>query len=136
MSNSVVRTRLIFALFLALLACLAVSAQQKEGARDNIVWPVHPPHLIKKVEPIYPPLANQTHVSGKVTLRCVIARDGSVKAVLVVKGHPLLVQAAIDAVSQWKYKPLLLNGEAIEVGTTVEINFVLPNKQKKEDPAR
>jgi len=130
-----VRHGLIFALLGALLACLAVPAQEKQGARDKIVWPVHP-HLIKKVEPIYPPLANQTHVSGKVTLRCVIARDGTVKEIQVIKGHPLLIQAAVDAVSQWKYKPLLLNGEAVEVETTVDINFVLPNKQKKADPAR
>ena len=135
MSNSAVRPQLIFALLGTLLASSAVPAQQKEGARDKIVCPVHL-HLIKKVEPIYAPLANQTHVSGKVTLRCVIARDGSVKEIQVTKGHPLLIQAAIDAVSQWKYKPLLLNGEAVEVEITVEINFVLPNKQKKADPTQ
>jgi len=114
---------------------LAVPAQEKQSARDKIVWSVHPPHLIKRVEPIYPPLAEQMHVSGKVTLRCVIARDGSVKEIQVMKGRPLLIQAAIDAVSQWKYEPVLLNGEAVEVGTTVDIVFVLPSKQKKADPA-
>lgn len=130
------RTRLIFVLVSALLVSFAAPAQQKQRTSGKILCPLPTAHLIKKVEPIYPPLARQTHVSGKVTLRCVIARDGSVKEIEVIKGPPLLIQAAIDAVSQWKYKPLILNGQAVEMETTVNVFFVLPNKQEKAYPAR
>lgn len=85
------------------------------------------------VQPTYPPLAKQTHISGKVSLRCIIGRDGSVKEIQVKKGHPLLIQAATEAVSQWKYKPLLLNGKAVETDTIVVIDFQLLEEKKQPD---
>jgi protein TonB len=54
-----------------------------------------------------------------------IGADGTVKNLSVVSGHPLLVQAAIDAVKQWVYKPTLLNGAAVPVMTAIEVNFTL-----------
>jgi protein TonB len=62
-----------------------------------------------------------------------VARDGSVKSIEVKKGHPLLIKSATDAVSQWKFKPLRLNGEAVEVEAAVNIEFRLPKEQKKAD---
>ena len=79
--------------------------------------------LVSQVKPVYPPLARQARVSGVVILEAVIGKDGSVAEIKVISGHPLLQQAAIDAVSQWKYKPTLLNGEPVEVVTTVTVNF-------------
>jgi len=72
---------------------------------------------------VYPPLAKQARIQGVVILEAVIGKDGSVYEVHVISGHPLLQQAAIDAVWQWKYKPTMLNGEAVEVVTTVTVNF-------------
>jgi protein TonB len=79
--------------------------------------------LIYRVEPTYPPLAQQAHIQGAVVLVALIDRAGNVQSLQVVSGHPLLVRAAIDAVKQWRYQPLLVNGQPIEVETTVTVNF-------------
>jgi len=81
--------------------------------------------LIAQPRPMYPPLAKQARIQGVVELNAVIGKDGTVGSLSVVKGHPLLVQAAIDAVKQWRYKPTLLNGEPVEVQTTIDVNFTL-----------
>jgi len=81
--------------------------------------------LINKVQPNYPPLARQTRISGTVRLHAIISKDGSVQQLEVLSGHPLLVQAALDAVRQWRYRPTLLNGEAVEVDTTIDVIFSL-----------
>ncbi len=85
------------------------------------------------VRPIYPELARQAHVEGTVSLNCFIGLDGSVEKIDVKTGPALLVQAAITAVSQWRYKPLLLNGKAVEMQTIVNIRFQLPKEEKKID---
>jgi periplasmic protein TonB len=71
--------------------------------------------LTNKVQPLYPPLARQTRISGTVRLHAIIAKNGTVEQLEVISGHPLLVQAALDAVRQWKYQAPTLNGEAVEV---------------------
>jgi len=81
--------------------------------------------LINRVQPQYPPLARQTRISGTVRLHAIISKDGSVQQLEVLSGHPLLVQAALDAVRQWKYRPTLLNGEPVEVDTTIDVIFSL-----------
>ena len=81
--------------------------------------------LINKVEPVYPPLARNARVQGQVVLTAIISKDGTIQDLRVLSGHPLLVQAALDAVRQWRYKPFLLSGEPVEVETTVTINFTL-----------
>jgi protein TonB len=81
--------------------------------------------LIAQPHPLYPPLAKQARIQGIVELNAVIGKDGTVQNLSVVKGHPLLVQAALDAVKQWRYKPTLLNGEPVEVQTTIDVNFTL-----------
>jgi protein TonB len=81
--------------------------------------------LINMVRPVYPPLAKQARISGTVRLHAIIAKDGSVIQLEVVQGHPLLVQSALDAVRQWRYQPTLLNGEPVEVDTTVDVVFSL-----------
>ena len=81
--------------------------------------------LMKKVAPVYPPLARQARIAGVVKLEAIIARDGSVRKLRATSGHPLLIPAAKEAVSHWRYHPTLLNGEPVEVFTQIEVRFVL-----------
>jgi len=79
--------------------------------------------LINRVSPVYPEEASKEKISGTVNLHVVVARDGKIQQIQVVSGHPLLVQAAIDAVRQWQYQPTLLNGQPVEVDTKIEVIF-------------
>ena len=81
--------------------------------------------LISRVQPAYPALAIQARIQGNVVLHAIIGRDGQVSELQVLSGHPLLVNAALDAVRQWRYSPTLLNGQAVEVETTITVSFVL-----------
>ncbi len=81
--------------------------------------------LLRQVRPQYPPLARQARIQGTVKLSAVIAKDGTIQKLEVTNGHPLLVPAALAAVKQWRYKPTLLNGEAVEVLTNIDVNFTL-----------
>jgi TonB family protein len=83
--------------------------------------------LIKKVQPVYPKNALTMHVEGAVELMATISTSGSITAVKVVSGEPVLTKAASDAVKQWKYKPYLLNGEPVEIQTQITVNFKLPH---------
>ena len=80
---------------------------------------------IQKIEPLYPPLARIAHVSGTVELLGVLGTDGRIRELKVLHGHPLLVRAALDAVSQWIFAPTLLNGQAVEVAAPITVNFIL-----------
>ena len=82
--------------------------------------------LLHKVEPVYPAEAMNSHVSGSVTLNASVAEDGTITHVEVVRGHPLLAEAAVAAVRQWRYGPSLLNGKPIAVQREVTIVFKLP----------
>jgi protein TonB len=81
--------------------------------------------IIRKVNPVYPPLARQARIQGKVILQAQISKEGNIENLQLISGHPMLAPAAIEAVKQWKYKPYLLNGEPVEVETQVEVNFTL-----------
>jgi protein TonB len=81
--------------------------------------------LIQKVEPQYPPLARAARVQGDVVLSAVIDTNGQITNLQLVSGHPMLVPAAIAAVKQWRYKPYLLNGQPVEVETTITVIFSL-----------
>jgi protein TonB len=81
--------------------------------------------LVNRVQPLYPPLARQTRISGTVKLHAIIGKNGAVEQLQVVSGHPLLVQSALDAVRQWRYQPTLLNGEPVEVDTEIDVIFSL-----------
>jgi protein TonB len=80
---------------------------------------------IRKVEPVYPYLAKQAHISGTVELVGVLGTDGRIHELHVVSGHPLLIQAAVDAVKQWIFAPTILNGQAVEVQAPIQVRFVL-----------
>ena len=81
--------------------------------------------LIRKVNPAYPPLARQARIQGTVILQALISKDGNIENLQLISGHPMLAPSAIEAVTQWKYKPYLLNGEPVEVETQVQVNFTL-----------
>ena len=82
-------------------------------------------NLIHKVVPVYPPLARQARVSGTVRLQGVIAKDGTIQQLQILSGHPMLTRAALDAVRQWVYRPMLLNGDPVEVITGIDVIFTL-----------
>ena len=82
-------------------------------------------NLIHKVDPVYPAIAKAAKIQGTVVLQAVISKDGSIENLHLISGHPMLAPAAIDAVKQWKYKPYFLNGEPVEVETTINVNFTL-----------
>jgi len=82
--------------------------------------------LIHRVEPSAPPLARQARLEGSVVLQITIGNKGTVETIRVISGHPMLTQAAIDAVKQWRYNPFLENGEPTVVNTKVTVNFSPP----------
>ncbi len=82
-------------------------------------------NLIRRVQPVYPPLARTGRVQGSVVLAALISKDGTIENLRLLRGHPMLAAAAIDAVKQWRYKPYILNGDAIEVETQITVNFSL-----------
>jgi protein TonB len=82
-------------------------------------------NLISKVDPVYPPQAKQAGTQGTVRLAIEISAEGKVESVNALSGPDVLVQAAVEAVRQWIYKPTLLNGQPVGVLTTVDVNFTL-----------
>jgi len=81
--------------------------------------------LITSVTPLYPPLAKAARVQGVVKLDAIIGKDGHVINLRLISGPPLLVFSAMEAVRQWIYQPTLLNGNPVEVVTTLDVNFTL-----------
>jgi protein TonB len=88
---------------------------------------VQAPTLVRRVNPIYPPLAKATHTQGTVVLDCIIDKHGNITQMKLVSGQPLLVHAAFAAVQQWKYQPTLLNGSPVAVEMHVTVTFLLGN---------
>jgi TonB family protein len=90
-------------------------------------------HIVEKIEPTVPPLAKMAKIGGKVRLRIVISASGDVSSVKAITGHPLLVQAAIEATKKWKYRPFVQGGMRIPVETEVELDF--PGGMGEQDSA-
>ena len=82
--------------------------------------------LLEKVEPNYPEKAVRAGLQGPVVLQAWIGRDGRIRDLKLIRGSLLLGQAACEAVKQWRYKPYLLNGQAVEAETYVTVDFTLP----------
>ena len=93
--------------------------------RITVGGAVQKARILRQVQPQYPPLARQARIQGTVKLTAVIDKDGSIQQLEVINGHPLLIPAAMQAVKQWRYKPTLLNGQAVEVVTQIDVNFTL-----------
>ncbi|PWT93816.1 MAG: hypothetical protein C5B56_00105 [Proteobacteria bacterium] len=86
-----------------------------------------PAMLIRRVEPVYPALAQQTRREGRVELHAIIATDGTVQALEVVSGDVLFYRSAMEAVEQWRYRPTILNGLPVQVDTIVTVIYTLPH---------
>jgi periplasmic protein TonB len=97
----------------------------KVPSKINVGGNVEEAKLIYGPKPDYPAIAKMARIQGEVRLQALISRDGSVKNLSVLSGSPMLVQAAENAVKQWKYEPTLLNGVAVEVATEIDVDFTL-----------
>lgn len=102
-------------------------AVKKEAApqRIKVGGAVIAASIIRKTPPIYPQLAKSARVSGVVHLAAIISKDGTIQELHSLGGPALLIQAAMDAVKTWVYKPTMLNGEPVQVETTIDVNFTL-----------
>jgi len=81
--------------------------------------------IVEQTRPVYPPLALQAHVQGNVLLRAIIDKEGRVARLGVISGPPLLIESALEAVKHWRYKPVLVNGNPVEVETTIIVTFAI-----------
>jgi protein TonB len=104
---------------------LAAPPPPPPSAPVRVGGEIQAPKKIHDVPPQYPAVARQAKISGIVIIDAIIGKDGSVRDAKVLRGNPLLNQAATDAVTQWKYTPTLLNGQPVEVAMTVTVTFSL-----------
>jgi len=95
------------------------------GPRVVQMTHLDPAMLIRRVEPVYPPLARQTRREGRVELRAIIGTDGTIQSLQIVASDPLFNISARDAVQQWRYRPTILNGQAVEVDTYITVLYTL-----------
>jgi TonB family protein len=119
---------LIFLAQLSVTPCLRAQDEIPTIAKDEATK-----HLLKKVEPITPPIAKVAKIGGPVAADIVIALDGSVESVKIASGAPILLQAATAAIKQWKFDPFIENGYAIRVRTRVEVVF--PGQMSRDEQA-
>ncbi|MGD0907668.1 MAG: energy transducer TonB [Candidatus Acidiferrales bacterium] len=107
------------------VAAPAAPSAMSEGPKKpvRVGGDVKPPRLLSGPAPVYPILARQSHVGGIVVIEAIIDEHGNVVQEKVISGHPLLVQAALKAVSERKYEPTILDGEPQSVDLRVEVNF-------------
>lgn len=99
------------------------STNVKPSGPKRIISQLAEGQLLNRVEPVYPHIAAISGIQGQVKLHAIIGRDGRIQSLSAVSGHPLLVRAALEAVEQWRYRPYVLNGEAVEVETLITVNF-------------
>ena len=81
--------------------------------------------LLHQVRPVYPPMARAARITGTVRMKAVIGTDGTIKNLTAMSGHPMLLDAAMNAVRQWVYKPTVLDGVLMEVNTEIVARFNL-----------
>ena len=103
------------------------TVQGAAGASVRVPPAVAKELLINKMEPEYPREARDQRIQGAVILKIKISETGNVTDVVLISGHPLLAQAAVDAVKQWKYKPYLQDGAPVPGDTQVQVDFRLPH---------
>jgi TonB family protein len=93
--------------------------------RVKVVQGVVQGMVVHRVAPVYPPEAKRARIQGTVVLAAIIGKDGKIKNLNVISGPSMLVDAAVGAVQQWRYRPYVLQGEPVEVDTTITVNFNL-----------
>lgn len=102
-----------------------VSGSETSGLRIRVGGNVTAAKIIARVTPQYPERARKEHLEGTVRLHAFIGKDGDIKSLNVIKGYCSLAEASLDAVRKWRYQPTLLNGQPVEVDTTVDVIFKL-----------
>src|ERR1700675_4117920 len=110
---------------------------QPRPTRIRVMGNIEEKALVSQVPPEYPEIAKRAHISGTVMLHAIISKDGSVKSLEYISGPQLLMKSAMDAVRQWRYKPTTLNGDPVEVDTTISVVFKLgeaPPSQSAASP--
>jgi protein TonB len=93
--------------------------------RRSISEPAQMAQLIRRIDPIYPPLARQIQREGRVELHAIISATGTIESLEVISGEPLFIQSALSAVREWRYRPTILNGRPIEVDTHITVIYTL-----------
>jgi protein TonB len=108
-----------------LAANVPPARQGKEApvAKQIVVANLQTAEPIKRVMPVYPPMAREQRIQGTVRFIATIGKDGRVKNLEFISGNPILLKAATDAVKQWLYRPALQNGKAVEMTTQIDLNF-------------
>jgi protein TonB len=107
------------------VSCRPVPESVETHARVRVDGAVEKAQLVFQPKPKYPPDAAKAGVQGRVRLEAVVGKNGSIKKVKVISGEPVLVKAAIEAVSRWRYKPTLVAGKPVEVETEIDVIFKL-----------
>jgi TonB family protein len=119
----------------AVLACCLVVAAAV-ATEDLLTVPevIQEKRLIYQPHPVYPRVAFLARVQGVVRFSITISEEGTVERIRLISGHPFLVQAAMDAVKQWRYRPTFRVGEPVSVRTTVSVTFRI-SSERPEGPA-
>lgn len=99
--------------------------QPPQAVRQLRVGTMEAAMALSRPQPVYPHLAKIARIQGVVRLEAIISKAGTIERLQVLSGHPTLIQAALDAVQQWRYRPTILNGEPVEVVTTIDVHFTL-----------
>jgi TonB family protein len=142
-------SKIVLIVLIALFVATAASAQDEQkktappqkatsdGSQPDASAPSSPIHaganvasamLIHQVTPVYPLSAKSAHISGTVVLHAIIAQDGTIEQLQYVSGPPLLLKSAMDAVQQWIYQPMQVNGKPVRVDTTISVVYTLGGK--------
>jgi TonB family protein len=128
MRNHHMRLPIVPVAFAIFLACVFSSLSIAQTTPIRITQAQADALLVNKVAAEYPALARQARIQGAVTLQAVIGKDGDVKSLNLISGHPLLASSAIAAVKQWHYKPYFSNGEPLDVETEITVSFILSSE--------
>ena len=115
----------LIALRIDVAAAAVAGTGEQRPAPQSIPPKTMQEHLVTKIPPKYPPAAKKARIQGKVVLDAIIGQTGEVENLKVVSGPAELQQSAIDAVRQWTYRPVLINGVPVEVETTVNVTYTL-----------
>ena len=126
--------RLRLGVLVAFVACGSALVVAQAPQRIRVGGGITRPQKIIHVDPVYPEKAKADRIEGMVIVETVIATDGAVKEIAVIRSaHPLLDAAAVDAVSQWAFTPTLLNGEPVELVMSMNVTFALPRPAAEPD---
>jgi TonB family protein len=114
-----------FAVLALCLAAVPAPAQQNDSTTLTLNAADAQKHLQHKIEPVYPAIARAAHIQGSVVLQASVDDSGHVVAVKVISGPPMLRQAAVDAVKQWRYEPFTVDGKAEPATAQIKLDFAM-----------